>query len=150
MKTQAELRSSGPDGSSKRGFAPKLSVAVLVLWTLFVWVGRLRNLAAADGGFATASRWSLVGSIVFVSLAVLVGFGLVLKNSSRVTAGIVAVLALVTIGVWIVRAIGIVLADHSWPFIAVHCLLAVVSIGLALWALQNSRKAIDQMGSFTT
>jgi hypothetical protein len=44
-----------------------------------------------------------------------------------------AVLALAgwTIGVWVVRSVGIATGDHSAAFTAVHLLLATISIALA-------------------
>lgn len=103
-------------------------------WTLFVWVGRIRNLAQEPGPIGEASRWSLVGSIAFTALGLLL---LAALGAARVRPGslplrpIVGALAVLTTGVWVVRAVDIALGDHTAGFIAVHLVLAVVSIGLA-------------------
>lgn len=119
----------------RRWIAPVL----LALWTLFVWGGRLRNLVAADGGLSVASRWSLAGSVVFVGLAGLVLAVLVLRREPVVAKTSIVALGVFTIGVWIVRGVGIAIADHSSQFIAVHIGLALISITLAFWAIAKSR-----------
>jgi hypothetical protein len=49
----------------------------------------------------------------------------------------VTALAVATIGVWVVRTAGILLADHDPGFKTVHSVLALMSIGLAGWALRS-------------
>lgn len=105
---------------------------MFIAWTFFVWGGRLRNLAADPGGFAEASRWSLWGSVAFVSLAVVVVVLTWLLAPPVAKQVAVLALAILTVGVWAVRAVDIALGDHSVAFIAVHVVLAVVSTGLAL------------------
>jgi hypothetical protein len=114
------------------------TLAVLVLfagWTLFVWVGRIRNLAQEPGPIAEASRWSLLGSVAFTVLGLLL---LATSASARLGSGrgplrpVVAALGALTTGVWVVRALDIALGDHSIGFVVVHLVLAVVSIGLAV------------------
>ena len=127
------VRSGGSRGG--RSWFQALAVPVLAAWTLFVWGGRLRNLAADPGGLAEANRWSLVSSVVFCLLAVAVIGGLVVKRARVVTA----VLAAVTTVVWLIRGVDIALGDHSLGFIAVHVVLAVVSIGLSAAAVLLNR-----------
>jgi len=113
-------------------------------WTLFVWVGRLRNLAAEPGSVLDASRWSFIGSLAFTVLGVaVVGAAiLALAGISRLALGpVVLALAVLTIGVWALRAVDIAIGDHSIGFIAVHLVLAVLSIGLAVAALVGVRRA---------
>jgi hypothetical protein len=50
---------------------------------------------------------------------------------------VVLALAAWTTGVWVVRSIGIATADHDGAFIAVHLVLAVISIGLAVLAVRE-------------
>jgi hypothetical protein len=53
----------------------------------------------------------------------------------------VQVLAGWTTVVWVVRAADIALGgDHEAAFVAVHVVLAAVSIGLAAWAVTTDRK----------
>lgn len=123
-------------------------------WTLFVWVGRLRNLAAEPGSVFDASRWSLIGSVAFTVLgvAVVVAAVLVWAGRGRASGGraalgrtalgpAIAALAVLTIGIWALRAVDIAIGDHSIGFIAVHLVLAVVSIGLAVAAMLAVRRA---------
>ncbi len=113
-------------------------------WTLFVWVGRLRNLAAEPGSILEASRWSLIGSVAFTVLGVAVVAAAVLAFTgiSRLALGpAVAALGLLTIGVWALRAVDIAIGDHSIGFIAVHLVLALVSIGLAVAAVVGVGRA---------
>lgn len=132
------------------------------LWTLFVWVGRLRNLNADPGGFAEASRWSLIGSIVFtvlglaLVLSVIAGWITAARSGDRIFAAgakrvFVVALAAVTAVVWLIRATDIARGDHTAAFIAVHVVLAVVSIGLAVLSLRTIRsKSSDAVQSVST
>ncbi len=117
------------------------------LWTLFVWGGRLRNLWLDPGGFAEASRWSLGGSIVFSILGLAVVAIWLLGRFSAVTGSLagapverlaIMALAAVTTVIWLIRGVDIALGDHPFGFIAVHVVLAVVSIGLGVAALRRS------------
>lgn len=120
-------------------------------WTLFVWVGRLRNLVAEPGGVLDASRWSLIGSIAFTVGGVVVVTA-ALARWRRGSVGPVAkllwpavvALAVLTVAVWSIRAVDIALGDHSIGFIVVHLVLAVVSIGLAAVAVTAFRRADDR------
>ncbi|HEV3226680.1 MAG TPA: hypothetical protein VGZ52_07590 [Acidimicrobiales bacterium] len=95
----------------------------LVGWTAFVWLGRVRN-----GG-------SLLLAASFLVLAALALW----RRGHWITA-----LAGWTVAVWVVRT-PMILADHqSGAFKAVHTVLAVVSIGLAITAqvhVQRQREA---------
>lgn len=103
-------------------------------WTLFVWIGRIRNLAQEPGPIGEAGRWSLVGSIVFTVLGLVLVLAIVAARFGPVPVpirSVVGALGVLTTGVWVVRAVEIALDDHPAGFIAVHLVLAVVSIGLA-------------------
>ncbi len=129
----------------------KALVTALVFggWTLFVWVGRLRNLLAEPGSVFDASRWSLVGSVAFSVLGAVVVIAGLLAVADRGLASVgrsilgpaVVGLAALTIGVWVLRAVDIAIGDHSIGFIAVHLVLAAVSIGLAVAAVTGIRRA---------
>jgi hypothetical protein len=80
-----------------------------------------------------AARLALAGSLL--ALAVLAGTEWWAARRRPTTVGSfrarIAPLAGWTVLVWVVRATGIALGDHDGAFIAVHVVLAVVSVGLA-------------------
>lgn len=92
---------------------------VFVGWTVFVWIGRIRN-----GG-----SWLLA-----LSFLVLAGLAL-WRRRPFLTA-----LAVWTIGVWAVRTPFILAHDHPADFKAVHVVLAIVSVSLALAAQRNVQR----------
>ena len=102
------------------------ALSVLVGWTVFLWLSRLRNVVADDDLSRVALTWRIVVVGIFVSLAVLAG----LRSTRRW-----AVPALVwwTIGFWLVRGGGILLDDHDLSFTVVHTVLMAVSIATAMW-----------------
>ncbi len=120
---------------------------ILAAWNLFVWGGRIRNLLAEPGGLAEANRWSLVGSMTFCLLAVVVlglAFGLRrgrwsregVRHRERVVAVVMAALGVV---VWTYRGVAIAGAGYSVGFVAVHTVLALITIGLGLIVLAPGR-----------
>ncbi len=120
----------------------RLGPVVFVGWSLFVWGTRLRNIAS-DGelaGFELVWRTSL--AVALFGFALLAGAALIAERfSARVSRtqlrGPIAALAGLTVFTWVLRGISIALADHSAAFVAVHLVLAVVSIGLAAWAWKS-------------
>lgn len=133
----SDVSSEIPAVAGPVGLVRRLAVPLFLGWTLFVWGGRLRNLAADPGGFAEASQWSLWGSVVFVTLAVISVVLLVARQAAFGRVVLAALVAL-TVGVWLVRAVDIALGDHSIGFIVVHVVLAVVSIGLGVAAWRTA------------
>jgi hypothetical protein len=104
-------------------------VLALVLWTVLVWLGRVRNAAAGDEGIAP-----VLLAATFVVLA-----GAVLATRGREPRLVVA-LAGWTTAVWLVRIVDIALASgHGAGFVAVHAVLAAVSIALSVWARRAVR-----------
>ena len=105
------------------------AVGAFVAWTLFVWIGRIRN-ALADS--------DLTGNGRVVTLTMSVLFRDWQDPSVRSSSALrlcVRILAGFTIAIWTVRLVTIV-ADHldDLPFVAVHAVLAAFSIGLGVWA----------------
>ncbi|MGI9599010.1 MAG: hypothetical protein ACR2QK_22795 [Acidimicrobiales bacterium] len=152
------------------GNGRQLVVAVFSLWTLFVWGGRLRNLWLDPGGFGSAGRWTVAGAVAFTAIGLLVlGAWLVGQKSTRrdgarpavrvaaarvravrapaVLSLAVLVLAVLTVVVWLIRGVDIALGDHEAAFIAVHIVLAVVSIGLAALAARRVLAVDGDRGS---
>ena len=111
--------------------------AALVAWTGFVWIGRIRNALTdpALEGWELASP--LLLSLSFVLPAVVLGASWLVgtrRGSGPSRPLLVAVVAFCcwTIGVWVLRGADIAFAgDHEAAFVAVHTVLALVSIALA-------------------
>ena len=109
-------------------------LAPLVVWTLFVWTSRLRNVWMDDD-------LGLSGQVIrTVMAAVFLAFGLATARLLRVqrrralesrhrmlVGGFIAW----TIGFWLVRGVGIIVDDHTLGFTVVHTILMVISIALA-------------------
>ena len=102
--------------------------------TLLVWIIRVYNLFE-DNEISNGERvWSLLVSTVFLLAAIAVIKILVgswrdrnIKKSRLITA-----FCIWTVTFWIVRSVGILIADHGAGFKIVHTCLAVVFILLAL------------------
>jgi hypothetical protein len=105
------------------------SAILLVVWTVFVWAGRIRN----GGSILLAASFLVLAALVVASFW---------KRQWR--APTVTSLAVWTIAVWVVRTPMILVHDHPVGFKAVHSVLAAISIGLAVWAevdIQRQRQA---------
>ena len=121
----------------RRVFVP---VVLLLAWTLFVWVGRVRN-ALGDPELSGSER---LGPLLLATSFVLpaVVLAVVLFSSARRSRGVgpvlrygVLALAAWTCGVWVVRMIDIAFGgDWEVAFVVVHAVLAVVSVVLAVLA----------------
>lgn len=118
-----------------------------VAWTLFVWVGRIRN-ALADDELATGERMAvlvLCASFLVPTLALVVSL---LRNRGAVTEVgrwlVVALLGWSSV-FWAWRVGGLLLGgDRGVGFVVVHAVLAVVSVTLwaiSLWAITDSSVA---------
>lgn len=115
----------------------------LVVWTLLVWGGRVRN-ALGDPALRGGGRTGpLLLAATFLVPALALGVLLVLarrpggRGGGAVPAAVGA-LALWTVAVWVVRATDIVVGgDHPVPFVVVHVVLAAVSTGLAVAAVRQ-------------
>jgi hypothetical protein len=105
------------------------AAVVLAVWTVLIWAGRIRN----GGSLLLAASFLVLAALVLVSLR---------RRAWRLYA--VTALVVWTIAVWAVRTPMILARDHSAGFKVVHTVLAVVSIGLAVWAerhVQRQRQA---------
>ena len=99
--------------------ATRWSLYAFIAWTVFVWGGRIRN----DGSVLLAAS--------FLVLAVLA----IWRRGRWISA-----LTAWTIGVWAVRTPYILVHDHPAGFKAVHTVLAVVSVGLAVSAQRHVQR----------
>jgi hypothetical protein len=112
---------------------------VLTGWSLLVWTTRIRNIWT-DDELSTASQLGRTAlALSFTVLAVAVGAAVVRRSAWRDRA--VRLLAGWTIVVWVVRSVGIANADHDGAFVAVHLVLAAVSIALAVAALRETSRS---------
>ena len=121
-----------------------LSVAVLLLWSLFTWGGRIRNALADDALSSSERGWALALACSFVLPALVLAVAWWLHSGRTPWTGRsvppvggalrVATLAFAawTTGVWLVRGVDIALfSDHEVGFVVVHSVLALVAIGLS-------------------
>jgi hypothetical protein len=109
-----------------------------------VWVGRLRNIAEDDTLDGWASLWRAGLSTTFVALAIaLIVVVLWRPSATRIVA---LALAGYSTAVWTVRGFDIALGDHSAAFIAVHVVLAVVTIALSIIVARRHLLAVSSLG----
>lgn len=112
---------------------PRIVVA-LVAWTFLVWTTRISNVWG-DDDLTDGEKWGRTGlAMSFTVLGVAVAVALWRRAAWLRPA--VVVLAGWTSAVWIVRAFGIATGDHEAAFVAVHVVLAVVSIMLSALAVR--------------
>ena len=112
----------------------RVLVLAFVLWTAFVWANRISNTLRSDESTG-AKTFSTVLSIVLLlfGLAVLIVTVRAWRRGLRDTgAGVLVAAGAVTVVVWVVRVPQILLADHTVGFKAVHVVLGLVSIALAV------------------
>ena len=121
------------------------AAVALAAWSVFVWTTRIRNVWS-DDQLSTGEQWTGTAlALSFIALALAVGWSLVRSTSWRRRA--VLALASWTIAVWVVRSIGIATADHDGAFIAVHLVLAVISIGLAGFAIREASRQVTRLSA---
>ena len=115
------------------------AAAALVAWTFLVWTTRIANIWR-DADLDTGERWGrTLLALSFTVLAIAVGVAL-WRRLLQATVVAVGALAAWTIAVWVVRGVGILVGDHDLGFKAVHTILAVVSIALAVLAWRETRR----------
>ena len=116
-----------------------------VVATVGIWAQRLVNLAAGDER-AVWARGALAVTLVAAGVAAGVGVVVMAVRSwpvppPRPVAVVWRVAAGLTVAVWVVRGIQITLDWRSVGFVAVHLVLAAVSMALAwgLWRAAGTR-----------
>ncbi len=111
--------------------------AVLSAWTVLVWTTRIRNIWTDDSLTTGGQVWRTALALSFTVFAVA---ALVLwararrRPAPRWAPSLVRAFAVWTTGVWVVRSVQIASNGHEAAFVAVHTVLAIVSISLAVWA----------------
>lgn len=117
----------------------------LCAWTLLVWTTRIGNIWG-DDELTSGEKWGRTAlALSFTALALAVGYALYRRATWRGLA--VKVLAGWTIGVWVTRSFGIATGDHDAAFIAVHLVLAVVSIALSVLAVREDARSLQPVAS---
>lgn len=104
-------------------------IVALPLWTLFVWLTRVRNVVRDDGAG--------VGLVVPLVLCGLAFYAFVDRRRG------IPALAAATIAVWLVRLPMVLVHDHSAAFKIVHVGLGVVSLVLSWLAVRSLRLRQD-------
>lgn len=108
------------------------AVHLLAAWTVLVWATRLRNVLDDPALDAGATAWRVAWIVVFVVLALV--SVVAVRRRSATAPGLLRVFGVWSVAFWVVRSVQIAGADHAAAFVAVHLVLAVVSIALAVWA----------------
>jgi hypothetical protein len=103
----------------------------LVGWSWFLWISRLRNVLNDDDLDSWGVGWR-VGVVILFTVLALIAFLGERQDGAWKGQGLNA-LVWWTIGFWLIRGGGIILDDHNAAFTAVHTVLMVISIGLAMW-----------------
>jgi hypothetical protein len=112
-------------------------VLTLTAWSLLVWGTRIDNIMSDDSLDGAGQAWRVALALSFVVLAVAAVVRWWHHTGPRGRPLVAVALAWWTIVVWIVRGLGIALGDHEAAFIAVHLILAVVSIGLGVVVVRS-------------
>ncbi len=119
------------------------SVIALTAWSLFVWVGRVRNVIADDVLDAEGRNLRLALALSFVVPAAILGVGAVVvrlqqRAAPQTVLGLAVALASWTVVVWVVRGSDIAFdGGYDVGFRLVHSALALASIVLAGWTLKE-------------
>lgn len=114
------------------------AVAIFAAWTLLVWVQRAVNVVRSDT-LSSGDRWgAMVRPAAFVLIGLAVGAVAVRPVPAARGRWIVRVGAWATIALWLVQTVIIATRDYSTAFIAVHAVLGIVSIGLAVQAVRST------------
>ena len=119
-------------------------MAGFVAWTAYVWCTRIAN-AWGDAGLSTAGKaGSTLLSLSLLVPAAAVAVVIVRRRHDAPTGPEIVLLRAFsawTIVVWAVRVPMILAADHEVGFKAVHAVLGLVSIVLALVTLRVAGRA---------
>lgn len=116
------------------------AVAAFGAWNALVWLGRIRNILQDDGLSVSSTALWMIPALVFGlgGVATLVGWW---RGDGRL-APVVTAVAVAVLVYWPVRTVVMLFGGHDAAFVAVHLVLAVVSVALAAWVLARSARAI--------
>jgi hypothetical protein len=114
-------------------------VAPLVAWTWFLWGSRIRNISGNETLSGTGQFVRILIAIVFLAFGFVIAVRMWQRRSDTFTPAdrtLLMVFVVWSVGFWLARGIGIIVDDHTVAFIAVHTVLMVISIALALNAVR--------------
>ena len=136
---EPEVGGAFAEPSSWRRWRPTIA---LVAWSLFVWVGRVRNVLADDGLDAEGRNLRLALALSFVVPAAVLAIAIAVDFRRRLTssapAWLAAAFAVWTVLVWFIRGSDIAFdGSYDIGFRLVHSVLAVVSFIVAGWVLST-------------
>jgi hypothetical protein len=114
--------------------ARRKATAALVVWTFLVWTTRIGNILRDDTLSSSGKASALALAVSFTAFVVLTTRAIWRRQPA---GGLVIGFAAWTIGVWAVKGVDILRSNHSVAFIAVHTVLGLVSIALALLTLRE-------------
>ena len=122
----------------RRSVHPKvLPLIPLLIWTLFVWSSRIRNVWT-DEDLSTGGQVLRTGyAVVFLAFGMSLVVMLWRRRPEPLDAfgqRVLVVFLAWTVGFWLIRGIGIIIDDHTASFTVIHTILMIISIGLAGWA----------------
>lgn len=114
---------------------------VLAAWTLAVWTTRIGNIWSDDSLSVAGQlgRTALALAFTVAAVGIVVTWSRARRQGAvdRRARAFVRGVAALTVGVWAVRSVQIVTGGHSFGFVVVHLVLAVVSVALAVWTVRT-------------
>lgn len=124
---------------------------LLTIWTVFIWVNRLRNLISDPEAASSEKIWVFIVSGIFfflalISLFFLFGFW---KKYGASTVQFAAIFGLGTSAFWLIRGAGILFSrHHDFGFKLIHLALALASIilGALLYRAGDQSKLSSKLG----
>jgi len=106
---------------------------VLIVWTFFLWLSRLRNVLNNDELTSNGRAVRVAVVVIFVALALAATASVLRKLPEGIASKVVAFFLAWTFGYWLIRGIGILIdGDYSVGFKAVHTVLMVISLTLSV------------------
>jgi hypothetical protein len=110
-------------------------VWVVIAWTLFLWVSRLRNVLNNDELSSGGRAVRVAVVVIFVALAAMAAVAVRRKQPK-----LIVLFLGWTVGYWLIRGIGILIdGDYSVGFKAVHTVLMTISLTLSALAARQLR-----------
>ena len=111
-------------------------VWVLIAWTVFLWLSRLRNVLN-DEDLTSGGRAIRVG-VVVVFVAMAAAAAVAVRRRKPI---VLVVFLCWTVGYWLVRGTGILIdGGYSLSFKAIHTLLMVISLTLSALTARQLRE----------
>lgn len=124
----------------------RVATGSFLVWTVFVWTGRVRNALADPALVGSQKLGPLLLSASFLVPAGVLGVAWLTALRRRCwmhswASVLMRVFASWTVFVWVLRVTDIVMGgDWGVAFIIVHSVLAVVSACLAIWSAVEGRR----------